>query len=115
MRSISINSVHFQVPPDTKTTILLAAATAQAIDYPTDAHLVRLTGLTTAGAEFPFYANMNSTAAALPSSGTTATTSTTGVSVPVVINREFAVSAGATGWSCIAHGAGYVTAEFWKR
>lgn len=114
MKSISINSVDFPVPPDTKTTILLAANTAQAIDYPTDAHLVRLTGLTTAGAEFPFYANLQSTAAALPSSGTTATTSTTGVSVPVVINREFAI-ASSTGWSCIAHAAGYVTAEFWKR
>ena len=114
MKSISINSLDYPVAPDTKTTILLAANTAQAIDYPSDAQVMRLTGLTTAGAEFPFYANLQSTAAALPSSGTTATTGTTGVSVPVVVSRVFAV-ASSTVWSCSAHGAGYVTAEFWKR
>lgn len=114
MKSISVNSINYAVAPDTKTTILLAAATAQAIDYPTDSHVMRLTGLTTAGAEMAFYVNVQSTAAALPSSGTTATTGTTGVSVPVVVSRDFAV-ASSTGWSCIAHGAGYVTAEFWKR
>lgn len=113
MRSISANANTFQVAPDTKTVLLLAADTAQSIDYPTGAYLCRLTGLTTAGAAFNFYANMHSTGANLPSSGTTSSTAT-GVSVPVANVREFAI-AGSTQWSAIAHAAGYVTAEFWTR
>lgn len=113
MRSISINAKLFQVQPDTVTTLLLAAATAQAIDFATGTNLIRLTGMTTGGSQLNFYANLSSTAAAIPSSGTTATTGSTGVSVPVLGMREFAV--GSTGFSAIAPTSGYVHVECWRR
>ena len=114
MRSKSINSTVYPVAPDTHTTILLAIATAQASDFATGTATVRLTGMTTAGAQLNFYANLQSTAAAVPSSGTTATTSTTGVSIPILGTREFNV-AGSTGFSVIAPSSGYVHVECWKR
>lgn len=115
MRSIGIDPFDYSVAPDTHTTILLAAATAQASDYATDTHIIRVTGMTTAGAQLNFYANLQSTAAAIPSSGTTATTSTTGVSIPVLGTRVFAVGSGSTGFSVIAPTSGYVHVECWKR
>ena len=114
MRSLSINATQIPVPPDTHSTFLLAAATAQAIDFATGTQLIRATGLSSAGAQFNFYINLNSTAAALPTSGTTATTGSTGVSVPVLGTREFAV-ASSTGFSVISPTSGYVHVECWKR
>ncbi len=112
MKSISARSIDFTVPPDTCNTILLAAATAQAMDYPDDTALVRLTGITTAGAQLNFYVNIQSTAAVVPSSGSSA--DSTGVSVPVLGVREFAI-ADSTGFGLIAPTSGYVHVECWKR
>ena len=114
MKSISTKSIDFTVPPDTCNTILLAAATAQVMDYPTDTHLVRLTGVTTGGSQLNFYANLQSTAAVVPSTGSSATTGTTGVSIPVLGTREFAV-ASSTGFAVVAPTSGYVHVECWKR
>lgn len=114
MRPISLSDINSPVPPDTVSTLLLAAATAQAIDFPAETQLVRLTGMGTAGAQLNFYANLQSTAAAIPSSGTTATTGTTGVSVPVLGTREFAIPS-STGFSVIAPTSGYVHVECWRR
>ena len=115
MRSISIgNMSEIPVAPDTCNTILLAAATAQTMDYPTGTHLVRLTGVTTAGAQLNFYVNSQSTAVVVPSSGSSATTSTTGVTVPVLGYRDFAVGS-STGFGLIAPTSGYVHVECWKR
>lgn len=113
MRSKSVNSNIYPVAPDTHTTILLAIATAQASDFADDTATIRLTGMTTAGAQLNFYANLQSTAAAVPSSGTTSN-STAGVSIPVLGSREFNV-AGSTGFSVIAPSSGYVHVECWKR
>ena len=114
MRAISISEVNSPVPPDTVSTLLLAAATAQAIDFAAESQLVRLTGMSSAGAQLNFYANLASTAAAIPSSGTTATTSTTGVSIPVLGTREFAIPS-STGFSVIAPTSGYIHVECWRR
>lgn len=114
MRSLSINANYIPVPPDTQTTLLLAAATAQAIDFADNTHLIRATGLSSAGAQYNFYINLSSTAAALPTSGTSATTGSTGVSVPVLGTREFAV-ASSTGFSVISPTSGYVHVECWRR
>lgn len=106
------------LPPDTVNTILLAGATAQAMDMPTNAGIVRLTGLTSAGAQFNFLANLFSTAAAIPSSGSTSSTSgSTGVSHPVLGSATFQIPGGSTGFSVISHtgSSGYVYAEFWKK
>jgi hypothetical protein len=114
MKSIGNNHSNFNVPPDTVNTILLAAATAQAMDYPTGTALVRLTGITTGGSQLNFYANAQSTAVVVPSSGSSATTSTTGNSVPVLGTRDFAV-ASSTSFGLIAPTSGYVHVECWKR
>ena len=113
MRSIGNKANDFPVPPDTVSTFLLAAATAQAIDYSSGATRVRLTGMTTGGAQLNFYTNIQSTLAAIPSSGTTATTGSSGVSVPVLGVRDFAVPS-STSFSVIAPTSGYVHVEQWK-
>ena len=106
---------NFANPPDTVSTLLLAAGVAQALDYPTDSHLCRISAMTTSNSALNCYVNLRSTAAAIPSSGTTATTSTTGVSIPVLGERSFIIAGGSTGFSAIANSSGYFHAEFWRR
>lgn len=115
MRAIGTDLQLYEVPPDTVSTLLLGAASAQALDYSSGTQVVRLTGMTTGGAQLNFYANLVSTSAAIPSSGTTATTSTTGVSVPVLGTRTFVLSGGSTQFSAIAPTSGYVHVECWRR
>lgn len=100
------------VPPDTVSTILLGGATAQSLDWPSSAQIAKLTGVTTAGAQLNFYVNMHSTAAAVPSSGTT---STTGVSFPILGTDTFQVPGSSTGFSVIAPTSGYVHVACWKK
>lgn len=99
------------LPPDTVNTILLAGAVAQAMDWPSNTHIVELTGITTAGAQLNFYANLFSTAAAVPSSGST---STTGVTFPILGSARFQVPS-STGFSVIAPTSGYVHVSCWRR
>lgn len=106
------------LPPDTVNTMLLAGGTAQAMDWPADTEIVRLTGLTTAGAQFNFMVNLFSTAAAIPSSGSTSSTSgSTGVSHPVLGEATFQIPGGSTGFSVIGHtgSSGYVYAQCWQK
>lgn len=105
-------------PPDTVNTILLAGGTAQAMDWPADTDIVRFTGLSSAGAQFNFLANLFSTAAAIPTTGSTSSTAgTTGVSHPVLGEATFQVPGGSTGFSVVSHtgSSGYVYAQCWKR
>ena len=104
----------FPVPADTVNTILLAAATAQSMDYPTNTQIMRVTGLSSAGAQLNFYCNPMSTAAVLPTSGSSATTGSSGNSVPVVGTRQFAVVS-STSFGLIAPTSGYVHVECWRR
>ena len=116
MRQIGISQPqsYGEVQPDTVATFLLAAATGQAQDLPAGATNARLTGLTTAGAQYNFYVLWGSTGAATPSSGLT--TSSTGSIQPVLGTRTFQVSTGlSTGFSVISPTSGYITAEFWHR
>jgi len=114
-RSISINSREIPVPPSTVITIKLAAVTGQAIDWPTDTDIVRITPVTTAGAPIAAYVNFFSTAAAIPTSGTSAgTTSAPGVNIPVAVPTFFSVPS-STGLSVIANSASYVHVECWTR
>ncbi|HVA19349.1 MAG TPA: hypothetical protein VMU55_04170, partial [Solirubrobacteraceae bacterium] len=48
-------------PSDTCNTILLAAGVGQAMDWPAGTSIARLTGQSTAGAAYNFYANLQST------------------------------------------------------
>lgn len=103
-------------PSDTIQTILLAGGVAQAMDWAsTLSQIVRLSGVSTGGALLNFWANLNTTAAAAPSSGTSTGTGSTGVSCPVQGNRLLQIPGGSTGWSCIALTSGYVQAEVWRK
>ena len=108
-------------PPDTVTSILLAAATAQAMDYPTGAKMVEITARSSDGTTktpLPVYVNFFSTLAAIPSSGTTSATNTsagsTGVSVPVFETKAYQVP-GATGFSVIGQSSGWVHLSWWNK
>lgn len=116
MRQIGIErpQSYGEIQPDQMAVLLLAAATGQAIDLPASATHARLTGLTTAGAQYNFHVMWGSTGAATPSSG--ATTTTTGNPQPVLGTRTFQIStAGSTCFSVISPTSGYVYAEFWHR
>lgn len=112
-----IGSLHptdgVEVPPDTVQTYLLAGGTAQAIDFSTGTQMLRLTGLTTANAQLNFFANLNSTGAAVPSTGTS--TSSSAINQPVLGVRSFQIPGASTGYSLIAQTSGYVIAECWKK
>jgi hypothetical protein len=121
------------LPPDTVQTLLIAGSSGQAVDWPgtTDgglstsnragshADLVCFTGLTTGGATFNFMVNLCSTHAAVPSSGTSVTTGTTGGStgnnIPVIGEALFQIPPWSTGWSVAALSSGYVMAQVWRK
>jgi hypothetical protein len=110
-----------ETPPDTVTSILLAANTAQAMDYPADAKMVRISARSSDGTTStpaPCYMNFFSTLAAIPTSGTTAATNTsagsTGVTVPIFSERVFQVP-GATGFSVCAPTSCWMHLEWWKK
>lgn len=95
-------------PPDTITSLLLVANTAQAVDIPTGAKMATFSARSSDGSTvplMPMYVNFFSTFAAIPSSGTTSATNTsagsTGVSVPVFMPRTFQLP-GSTGLSVVA-------------
>lgn len=112
-------------PPDTVTAILLAAAVAQAMDMPTGAKMVIITGVSSGNSTvalaqgIPLYVNMFSSAAAIPSSGTTSATNTsagsTGVSFPVLGQRRIQVPGASTGFSVIAPSSGWALFEWWGK
>lgn len=115
------------LPPDTVQTLLIAASSGQAMDWANStigssdvrAHLVRFTGFTTAGAQMNFMANLVSTHAGAPSSGTSITTGTsggsTGNSIPVLGQGTFQIPPWSTGFSVAALSSGYVMVEVWKK
>jgi len=116
-------------PPDIVQTLLLAAATAQQLDWFTTAgvaaatagaagvNIIALTGQTTANAQLNFSVNLYSTGVISPTSGTSVSTggAVRGVSHPVNGAAFFQVAADSTGWSAIALTSGYVMCEQWHR
>lgn len=104
------------LPPDTIQTLLIAASSGQALDWPTDSQLARLSGVSTAGAVMNFWASLNSTRAAAPSSGLS-TGSTAGdlPSAAIQGSRVFQIPGGSTGYSVAALSSGYVTIETWRK
>ncbi len=114
MRVYGINPTEgIEVPPDTTITLILAANTAQAIDYQDNTHIMRLTGMSTANAQLCFYSNLNSTGAVVPSSG--ATTASSAINQPVIGTRVFQIPNDSTGYSLVAQTSGYVVAECWRK
>jgi hypothetical protein len=73
--------------------------------------VVRLAGLTTAGAILGFYFNDGSTFAAV-GAATTLATGTTTLNTPIIGERTLKKADGSTGFSIVAPSSGIVTAEF---
>lgn len=110
------------VPADTYTHALIGPGSPAAFDVPAGAGILRLSGLTSAGAAFHFWANLFSTAAQAPTSSVTAgSTSTTNLNIPITagvggIGNMFQLgTAGSSVISVAALSSGYVTAEWWNR
>lgn len=92
----------------------MAAATAQAADWPADCQAVRLGALTTAGAEAGFYFNDGSTQAAV-GAATSLTTGSTSLNTPGFgPDNIFRKVPGSTGFSLIAPSSCIITAEFFS-
>lgn len=111
-------------PPDTVQTLLIAGSSGQALDWATstgavanaataDVNIVRFSGFSTAGQTINFMVNLFSTAALVPSSGTSI--SSTGTNHPVMGQGTFQIPGGSTGWSVASLTSGYVIAEQWAR
>jgi hypothetical protein len=111
--------------PSTVITFLMTGgSSAQASDWPADTgsaaanagtagiHLVRITPVSTAGGAFFCTANLHSTAATVPSSGVTVSTTS---NAPVMSAREFQVTGGSTGFSLAAYTSGVVMVECWRK
>lgn len=119
------------MPPDTVQTMLLAAATPQALDWPNStggaatnaaanrSQIVRFTFHTTLGVPMAGMVNLFSTNANGPTSGSSATTSTTvgstGNSSPIMGQGQLQIPGYSTGWSAAAVSSGYCIAEIWKK
>lgn len=117
-----------EMPPDSVQTLLIAAGTPQALDWPPatgltaaeyGAQLVRFSGWSTAGAAINFMVNLVSTHAGAPSSGTSVTTGTsagsTGNNLPVNGSRTLQIPSWSTGWSAALLSSGYIMAEVWRK
>ena len=103
------------LPPDTVQTLLIAGSSGQALDWPsTLVDFVRITAVSTVGAQLNTFVNLTSTKAAAPSSGTS-TEGSTGFGVPVLGQGMFQIPGASTGWSVAALSSGYVMAEVWSR
>lgn len=107
------------VIPDTRLAVLLTAATGQAFDYPTGTDLIRITvGSTLASQAGPVVLQLESTGAALPTTGGVVTTnnSTGGILMNVGEGpRMYQRPRGSTGFSLIAGSSYSVGIEFWSR
>jgi len=102
------------VPPDTVNTILLTGgSSAQGMDYPAGAQVVRITPMSSAGVAFGCMVNLFSTAAAVPSSGSSASSS--GVSHPIMTQNTFQIPGNSTGFSVASFTSGYAIFEFWRK
>jgi len=114
------------VPDQVTTFLMTGGSSAQASDWlstgstamanagAAGAHIVRLRGMTTAGGTYLFSANMKSTSAAVPASGTSHASS--GVNIPIGPYPEtFQVPLDSTGFSFAAFTSGYVIMEQWRK
>lgn len=105
------------VPPDTTQTLLIAGSSGQAMDWPSGSSagtILRISAVSTVGVSLNFFANLESTKAAAPSSGQS-TQGTTGFGHPVMGSGMFQIPGGSTGYSVAALTSGYVISEFWKK
>jgi hypothetical protein len=122
MRHIGLShpSAAGPVPADHMAVAVLAAGTAQAFEYPSGTHLVRLAGVTTAGAAYGFVFNALSSEARWPAASTMTTGSTAlNIVIPPGGSMFYQIpgngTAGTTIFSLIGGTSGIVSVEFWRR
>lgn len=116
MRHYSARYDTIPVPPDTHSTVVLAANTPQASDWPAGAYVARITGATTASTmPYAFCANLFSTYAVWGSSFALSTASS-GQNIVVTSDspKTFRIPDDSTGFSLSGPAAGVVGIEFWK-
>lgn len=105
---------HTPVAPDAVTTVNVTSA-AQAADYPSGAHMVRVTACSTTGTAVCVVFNPLSTGAAW---GTSAS-ATAGSSVSNVLvggePKMFQITGDTTGYSIVGSSNAICTLEFWSR
>lgn len=114
------------VPPDTVVTFALVASTPQAQDWLSSGStvvanaaaagvgLVRVTGVSSAGAAMLITANLMSTAANVPSSSLSSGGSTA-ANVLIASPTFFQIPGGSTGYSVASPTSGYVMVEQWAK
>jgi hypothetical protein len=121
MRAFGSNDPLNQCPivPDTRLSLLLTAASAQAFNWPSsDAQIVRISvGSTISGVTGPVFFDFASTGAALPTTGGVVSTlgSSGGIAVSVGQPRIYQRVADSTGFSLIAGSSFSVCMEFWHK
>lgn len=107
------------VIPDTRLALLLTANSGQAFDYPTGTDLIRITvGSTITSIGGPVSIQLESTGAALPTTGAIVTTSLTSGGILMNVGegpRMYQRPRGSTGFSLIAGSSYSVGIEFWSR
>lgn len=108
---------HTPVSPDVVLALQMTAGTAQEFDYPSGTDLVRVSvGSSVAGQGVVFF-NPSTTGAVLPTTAATATTATSGHSIPITPGegRMYQVPGTSTGFSLIAPTSVQACVEFWSR
>jgi hypothetical protein len=105
------------IPSDVQAKFALAAATAQAADWPSGVGIARVTGVTTLGGPLAFYFNDGSTKASSVADAafTSGTSQSSGLSSYVVGSREFQIPGTSTGFSLAAASSGVVSVECWRK
>lgn len=108
---------HVPVVPDTRLSLLLTAANAQAFNWPSsDAQIFRVhVGSTISGVRGPVFFDFASTGAALPTTGGVVTTLGSSGGLGITEPRMYQRSPDSTGFSLIAASSCSVTMEFWKK
>lgn len=126
MRQYGAEFIGIPVPPDTTVDTLLTAGTGQAYDWPSSTassagssgqtDIVRLTGVTTAGAGLALGINLYSTAARWSAAVSSFTTGSSGTYiVPPGYSRVFQRPANSTGFSVISGSSGIASIECWRK
>lgn len=103
-----------QVVPDAVTTVLVTSA-AQAADYPSNTHLVRVTFCSTTGGNLAGVFNPESTGAAWGTSASATAGSTVSNVIVGSDSKIFQVPGDSTGYSIVGSSNALCTLEFWSR
>lgn len=112
MRTYAQPIPSIDLPADTVGAAIIATTGANvSADWPSGAKVARFSGTV------PFYLNAYSTGAAIPSTFSGGSTSSTGRNTynPVEVPRTLQIPGDSTGYSVCAPTVGVITTEFWNK